>query len=53
MGDAVKAMCESAFGERIEDMIEISSLVTTPAKQGHGYGTALVKIVHDLVSSLL
>ncbi|KAI0677442.1 hypothetical protein C8Q78DRAFT_90409 [Trametes maxima] len=40
-------MLKAAFGDRLEDMIEVSGLVTTPAKQGLGYGTMLMHHVND------
>ncbi|KAI0650643.1 hypothetical protein C8Q79DRAFT_397400 [Trametes meyenii] len=40
-------MLETAFGNRLEDMIEVGGLATTPAKQGLGYGTMLMHFVND------
>ncbi|OBZ77040.1 hypothetical protein A0H81_03751 [Grifola frondosa] len=41
----VSALVRSALGDRVADMIEIHSLATSPAKQGRGYGSALVNTV--------
>ena len=45
----LKAILDSNFGEKIDNMFEIQALATHPAKQGRGYGTALVKVVNDMV----
>ncbi|KAM5540656.1 hypothetical protein V8D89_005687 [Ganoderma adspersum] len=43
--DAIIGLMESSLGDRMKDMIEISSLATAPEAQGRGYGTALVEAV--------
>ncbi|KAI0746991.1 hypothetical protein C8Q80DRAFT_1271804 [Daedaleopsis nitida] len=49
--DALRTIYKSAFGDRIKDMIEIATLATAPEKQGRGYGTALVQIVHEMADA--
>ncbi|KAI0773654.1 hypothetical protein C8Q74DRAFT_1368229 [Fomes fomentarius] len=44
----VKAIYSNVFGDKIKDMFEIQVLATVPAKQGRGYGTALVKTVNKM-----
>lgn len=46
-GDAV---ARKVFGERLKDMVYLSSLATYPPKQGRGYGSALVQHVVAQVS---
>ncbi|OBZ77092.1 hypothetical protein A0H81_03778 [Grifola frondosa] len=41
----VSALVRSALGDRVAEMVEIRSLATSPAKQGCGYGSALVNTV--------
>ena len=41
----VSALVRSALSDRVAEMIEIRSLATSPAKQGCGYGSALVNTV--------
>ncbi|KAI0687337.1 hypothetical protein C8Q76DRAFT_760739 [Earliella scabrosa] len=47
----LKAILDSNFGETIDNMFEIQALATHPAKQGRGYGTALVKVVNDMADT--
>lgn len=49
----MEAIYNSVFGDKIKDMFEIQFLATIPAKQGRGYGTALVKTVNKMVRRLL
>ena len=46
----VAGMLKSLLGDTIDDMFEIQALATLPSKQGRGYATALMKVVHDMVS---
>ncbi len=43
------ALLEAAIGERVDELFEVQRLATVPAKQGRGYATALISVVHDLV----
>ena len=40
---------KDALGDRKDDFRELSSLGTAPAKQGHGYASALVRMVSSMV----
>ena len=51
MGTKLRAMLKSVFGERVDQMMELSGLATSPAKQGRGYATALVRTLNDMVRS--
>ena len=51
MGTKLRAMLKSVFGERVDQMMELSGLATSPAKQGRGYATALVRTLNDMVKS--
>ena len=46
---AYMALVEEAIGDRAEDMLELASLETAPAKQGRGYASALVNALHEMV----
>lgn len=43
---------EKSIGERRHEMFVIASLMTHPAKQGRGYGTALVKAVTEQADAM-
>lgn len=43
---------DEVIGSRKEEMFYVSAIATSPAQQGHGYGSALIKMVTTLVSSL-
>ncbi|KAI9000914.1 hypothetical protein BD414DRAFT_405122 [Trametes punicea] len=47
----VAARLKEAFGDSIEDMIEVRGLSTAPEKQGLGYGTALMHHANALADS--
>ncbi|RPD62150.1 hypothetical protein L227DRAFT_609997 [Lentinus tigrinus ALCF2SS1-6] len=49
--EKVKAMIQDAFGEHVEDMLEVQGLATAPEKQGREYATALMKIVTDMADA--
>ncbi|PSR75051.1 hypothetical protein PHLCEN_2v9381, partial [Hermanssonia centrifuga] len=41
----MKKSIDGSIGDRIDTMLAVSSLVTAPAHQGHGYATRLVQMV--------
>ena len=43
------AIYDRVFGDKRQDMFEIQALATLSAKQGRGYGTALVEMVNGMV----
>ena len=43
------ALVQTSIEGDTEDMFEIQGLGTVPDKQGHGYATALISVVHELV----
>lgn len=43
---------KAAFGDNLEDMIEIHGLSTAPEKQGLGYASALMSVVGEMVRCL-
>ena len=43
---------EETLGKMRNQMVSLDSIATTPEKQGHGYGTALGKIVTAAVGPL-
>ncbi|RDX44754.1 hypothetical protein OH76DRAFT_1408834 [Lentinus brumalis] len=45
------ALLEAAIGERVDELFEVQRLATVPAKQGRGYATALISVVHDLADA--
>ncbi|CDO68708.1 hypothetical protein BN946_scf184652.g35 [Trametes cinnabarina] len=44
-------MLRSAFGDRVDSLIELQGLVTAPESQGHGYGTALMHFANALADA--
>ena len=40
---------EQGLGDKTKDMWEIMALGTTPARQGRGYASALVRVITDQV----
>ncbi|KAI0832525.1 hypothetical protein BC628DRAFT_1309639, partial [Trametes gibbosa] len=47
--DKISVMLKNTFpGDSIEDMIEVEGLATSPARQGHGYGTVLMLFVNAM-----
>ncbi|TFK85839.1 hypothetical protein K466DRAFT_174404 [Polyporus arcularius HHB13444] len=46
-----QALLEAAIGERVDELFEVQRLATVPAKQGRGYATALISVVHDLADA--
>jgi GNAT superfamily N-acetyltransferase len=55
-GEELRAKHRIAFkevlGDREEEVIHLQVLATNPEKQGHGYGSALVRTVTGIVSRL-
>ena len=49
MSTKTRAQIKETFGDRFKDMVGLYSLYTHPAKQGQGFGTALVKLITDKV----
>ncbi|KAI0706890.1 hypothetical protein C8T65DRAFT_740445 [Cerioporus squamosus] len=47
----LRAMIKSALGERVNDMMELTGLATAPAAQGHGYATALVRVLNEIADA--
>ncbi|KAI9056589.1 hypothetical protein FKP32DRAFT_1478662 [Trametes sanguinea] len=47
--DKLARMLHAAFGDHVDKLIEVQGLVTAPAKQGHGFGTALIEFANALV----
>lgn len=45
----ISAAIEATFGDDKADMMLLRTLCTRRSKQGHGYGTAMVKFVTDKV----
>lgn len=52
-GDKTAAAIKEAVGDRAAKMFSLEHLATTPAKQGHGYGTALCEVLNEIVSNLV
>ncbi|KAI0706865.1 hypothetical protein C8T65DRAFT_651150 [Cerioporus squamosus] len=47
-----KALIDTAIGEKAsEDLFEVQGLGTVPEKQGRGYATALISVVHDMADA--
>ncbi|OSD04346.1 hypothetical protein PYCCODRAFT_1466307 [Trametes coccinea BRFM310] len=44
-------MLRAAFGDHVDKLIEVQGLVTAPAKQGQGYGTALMEFANALADA--
>lgn len=42
-------LIEDALGDTTEGLFEVQGLGTVPGKQGHGYATALINVVHEMV----
>ncbi len=47
--EKVRELLKAAFGDNLEDMIEIHGLSTAPEKQGLGYASALMNVVGEMV----
>ncbi|RPD54390.1 hypothetical protein L226DRAFT_617849 [Lentinus tigrinus ALCF2SS1-7] len=45
------ALIKTAIGDKVEDCFEVQGLGTVPEKQGHGYATALISIVHEMADA--
>lgn len=45
----MEQLAEATLGEMQKEMVNLASIMTKPEKQGRGYGTALGKIVTDIV----
>lgn len=43
--DKLDTSVENCLGDRVDDMLVIAGLATAPAKQHHGYASALVRMV--------
>ena len=41
---------EREVGDRMDTMLVLDTIATTPSKQGHGYGSALAKVLNARVS---
>ncbi|KAI0352853.1 hypothetical protein OH77DRAFT_1408333 [Trametes cingulata] len=52
MSNKVGELLKAAFGDEINNMIEIRGLATAPEKQGLGYGTALMSVANDMSDAM-
>ncbi|TFK85838.1 hypothetical protein K466DRAFT_174382 [Polyporus arcularius HHB13444] len=43
-----KALIETALGDQVDNLFEVQGLATVPSKQGRGYATALISVVHEM-----
>lgn len=47
--DKRRVVLQEALGDREDEVISLTFLATTPAKQGRGYGSALVRTITGIV----
>ncbi|KAK7695768.1 hypothetical protein QCA50_000405 [Cerrena zonata] len=50
-GNKIEEAMKREIGDRTATMLVLNTIATTPSKQGHGYGTALVKILNAKADS--